>query len=1531
MVNAREKSENGLTVFLHFYTIEICVHEKIIFYPGERRRIEMSAERLHTAYPVTFVLEKEEQIWKLNQTAVSENSYLMLETEAGEAVMLIIAKAGKEFLSCGKILLHRKTEVNVGSAFQNEIFYACFSFILPRHICIYREEDNWMLKSCEEKRDRKEPFGLYVNGKAAERSILKKGDLIELWGLSLLYLEEMLICTDFFGTLRAAEGKYMLPVLKKENTAETSAGESGIREMLTEEKPLHKGELELVLPEAERIQSDMPPVLSLGPAITMIIPMLLMVSLSGTILGQAGAGYYKVSIIMTVSTAVLSVLWGIINHVYKKKAGQREIKRRKEVYREYLIKTEQYLSACLKENREVLLHKYPSCQSYFTAEGKIIWNRNTGQKDGMFVRLGLGEIPFQIEIKNLSANRGLNADSLAGEAFVLMDKYRMLSGVPAGFDLRNVKLAGFAGNRIYSVFLQVIVQIAACYSARRVKIAFFYEEKREEEKKIADCLKWLPHVWESGRKLRFLAGNEKEAGEILPELIRKLKKEGKSETGNGQEIYVLAVANQELIKGEGLYRMLTEEDAGNGACALFLHKDREEIPGNCQYFIIKDREKEEIVCYEKEGIVKREILLETCSVEQAESYMRKMADLKIRNGGAEEEQKEKVSFLDLYSCREAEELNCYGRWKKNRTADRIRVPLGMGSGNRIIYLDVHEKFHGPHGLVAGTTGSGKSELLQTYLLSLAVSFSPEELNFFIIDYKGGGMGNVLCALPHCAGVVSNLSGRQIKRALASIKSENRRRQEIFSCFGVNHVEDYAGLYREGKVKEAVPHLILVVDEFAELKKEEPEFMQEIISVAQVGRSLGVHLILATQKPAGTIDDKIWSNTRFRLCLRVADKQDSMDMLHRPEAAYLTGAGQCYLQVGNNELYELFQSGYSGEAYEGLNQTKETVRMVERTGKRSVLDRKKETKCPTQLQAVTDYICRTAEQSKSKRAKKLWMPELPEKLSLEEVKDRQFDDAKDYISICLGLCDDPEKQEQYPIFYHPETEGHLSLCGAPAAGKSAFLQTVLWQLCNKYTPKQVQFLLSASDNAGVNCYEKMPHCLGNMKRKEDAECFFYHVERLLEKRKNALKGINFLQYRRHAEDNMSFLFLIIDNYGNFRQMTEDSYQPLVERLAGEGINYGIYLIITALNVGTGEIPGRLYEKIKTVFSLEMSDRFQYGDILRRYRLPLWPEENIKGRGLCRVEERILEFQVPLPEGETDDYLRISRVEKLCRSLTDAYAGMELKKFPRIPENPLYTSMFNSFYSRGKIPEGFSYGQIPLGYEEKSGYIKPLSVKKGFSFLISGGPQSGKRNLLLCLIYGMWHQQIRTVLFDRRYIISEKIKRIADREGTGDMLQIISDEKEFIKWYRQFEKNGGCRENSSCREKSCLCICELTDFSQMLCSNKEQFLEIKESMAELIEKEKLLPVIALQTSGREMEALGTPVFEMMISSQCGIHLGGNPGNQRMLSFDDLGYQQMNRREKPGAGYLKLGTGSRTERIRLPFYGSEDGERKTEDDFS
>lgn len=265
---------------------------------------------------------------------------------------------------------------------------------------------------------------------------------------------------------------------------------------------------------------------------------------------------------------------------------------------------------------------------------------------------------------------------------------------------------------------------------------------------------------------------------------------------------------------------------------------------------------------------------------------------------------ESPSFFDLYNIDQAELLDIQANWVHAKVRDGIRGILGKDEFGKNIILDLHEKGDGPHGLIAGSTGSGKSELMISFLLSLAVSYSPRELQLVLIDFKGGGAAAVLNEqghiLPHIASSLCNLDLQEMERALISFRNECVEREKLFlkmakACgHSIMNLDQYQESYQEVYQLPYLPALVIVVDEFAELKAAEPEFLQDLISLSRIGRSLGLHLILSTQKPAGVINDEIWSNCHYKICLRVTKREDSFEVLHSYEAAALNQPGMFIL-------------------------------------------------------------------------------------------------------------------------------------------------------------------------------------------------------------------------------------------------------------------------------------------------------------------------------------------------------------------------------------------------------------------------------------------------------------------------------------------------------------------------------------------------------------------------------------------------------------------------------------------------------------
>ena len=346
------------------------------------------------------------------------------------------------------------------------------------------------------------------------------------------------------------------------------------------------------------------------------------------------------------------------------------------------------------------------------------------------------------------------------------------------------------------------------------------------------------------------------------------------------------------------------------------------------------------------------------------------------------------SLLDYLKIDSFEELDLTKRYKEHPAYSSLKVELSLD-----LILDLHEKGDGPHGLLAGMTGSGKSELIITMILLLSVNYSPKEVSFFLIDYKGGGMSEMFdrkgVRLPHIAGTVHNLDQINLIRSMYGLKEELLERQRIFNQtkerlkISRMDIDLYQQLYRENKIELPLSHLIIIVDEFAELKGEHGSLIEEIIHIARIGRSLGFHLLLTTQKPSGVVNQQIWSNTNFHICMKVMDSMDSMEVIHSKEAAYLKEKGEFILE--RNQSTNRGKCIYSGNPY---------------------LPRRKVERLPIEdflHESEADALIHYLMDHGSGQASRLYMPILPQRLLLSSL-----------TGLTIGLIDDYKHRRILPL-------------------------------------------------------------------------------------------------------------------------------------------------------------------------------------------------------------------------------------------------------------------------------------------------------------------------------------------------------------------------------------------------------------------------------------------------------------------------------------------------------------------------------------
>lgn len=875
-----------------------------------------------------------------------EGSATVVLLVAGGSISLVIREISDVIRKSARYSIADTNRITIGKDSSCTIRYREQDLISGVHADIVKSGDKFILRDHSEQ-------GTYHNGIRLRDPIeLQFGDIIRVFGLTIIFFDGMLTvqsqldykATENVSLRKIVPEKYRTFLQVKENRLSDDTAKHYHRSPRSIIK-LHSEPVTIEPPPEKKEAEKKPLYMTIGPAFTMAIPMLLgssfmIYSRSTSGSGATGAFMY-VGMITAITSTIIGVIWALLNIRYSAKKEREDELLRFEAYGDYLFEISNEIKGMYEHNQSALRQLYPSAEicAKYTAKSNCLWSRNKSHDDFLFHRIGVGNIPFQVPINVTKQKINIKSDALALKPKLISDSFKELIDVPIGIDLAQKRLIGIVGDdhsQAIEVMRSLAVQIAANNCYNEVKMAFVYNSETNGGESW-DFARWLPHTWTDNHEIRFVASNDREKSDVFYELTKILReraeREGQGSPSPALPHFVIFLASSDLIDNELISKYLLDPQPKYGVSTVILATSVTELPNDCKYVISNTSAGPLLINANDSSEISPVFTLDRVSAQEVDRFARNLCGVSIAEVEANGNIPSSLEFLEMLHVSSLEELDVMGRWRKNRTFDSLRACVGRKAGGIDCYIDIHEKHHGPHGLVAGTTGSGKSETLQTYILSLAINYSPYDVGFFIIDYKGGGMANLFAGLPHLIGQISNLSGNQVRRAMVSIKSENKRRQRIFTEYGVNHINAYTKLFKSNEAKEPIPHLFIIIDEFAELKREEPDFMRELISVAQVGRSLGVHLILSTQKPSGTVDDNIWSNAKMRLCLRVQDRQDSMDMLHKPDASTITNAGRCYLQVGNDELFELFQSGWSGATFEAASSGSKSnlATMVDITG------------------------------------------------------------------------------------------------------------------------------------------------------------------------------------------------------------------------------------------------------------------------------------------------------------------------------------------------------------------------------------------------------------------------------------------------------------------------------------------------------------------------------------------------------------------------------------------------------------------------
>ncbi|WP_338470825.1 type VII secretion protein EssC [Niallia sp. XMNu-256] len=1220
---------------------------------------------------------------KVKETKVENTSiYTIRLTKTGEDVILLSEPITRDRKQFKKLRLPREGSITIGRADHSDIrYYNPFTSSLHAQLVIHNNGLSIQ--------DTNSSNGTFVNGKRVHQAMLKPGDLVYILGFKIIIGNGFIALNNPNGQVTYKETIFKnyikhrpMVEAEKEEDEEDAGNDHHFYVSPRFKRDIEEAQLKIDGPPALTNMEETPLMLMLGPSITMGMASVLTAYFTVTNVLSYGGNMRTAmpSVIMSISMLLGMILWPILTRKFERRKRAQQEKIRQEKYRMYLKSIRQQLIDEAKYQEQILHENYVTieeCIDRIIHQKRNLWERTHLHDDFLKLRLGTGTLPLSLDLQYPEKRFTVEDDVLQAELDQLVSEPRNLHGVPVSLSFKEDWISGIIGNRhsIISLTKRLIVQFIALHSYEELKLVFLYDEKEQD---VWDFVKWLPHVWDNEGNVRFIATTPQEAKELSAFLEGEiLSREGQSSNDESlTPYYVIFAMNKSLAAKAEMIGMILKQKRNIGFSVIHLYDEIQNLPKECTIVVQDDGN--EMKMYDKDDITGQYLSFKEDPISNLNEMelATTMANIKLDNSSSDYTLPTMITFLDMFEVGKIEHLNALTRWQENDPTRTLETPVGVDTSGEMFHLDLHEKFHGPHGLVAGMTGSGKSEFIMSFILSLAVNYHPHEVAFILIDYKGGGMAHAFTDLPHLAGTITNLDGAAINRSLVSIQSELKRRQAIFNEAATKlntsniDIYKYQRLYREGQVTEPLQHLFIISDEFAELKTQQPEFMEQLVSAARIGRSLGIHLILATQKPSGVVDDQIWSNSKFRVSLKVQEKADSMDMIKRPDAAELTVTGRFYLQVGFNELFELGQSAWSGAPYYPsdrviVNKDKSVV-VIDKLGRplKQVVPSNRQTfvkNPPKQIDEINDYLAGIAKEENI-HIRRLWLEPIPEFIFVDELKQKYGVTRKRYeINPVIGELDDPANQRQLVLTFPLSREGNAIIYGSASSGKTTFLTTLVYSLMEDHSPSELNLYILDFSAETLRAFEKAPH-VGDVLLSHETEKIhnlFKMLDDEISTRKKLFAdyGGDYYSYVKATGEEIPAIVVMIHNYSAFTE-TYEEMEDMISYLTREGTKYGIYFIVTALN--TGAVRYRLLQNFKQLFVLQQNDSSDYSAVLGNTN-GVYPSK-FKGRGIFKRDE-VYEFQIAHVDKDVENTFAFIR--NYCSEQAELIQTLA-KRIPILPE-------------------------------------------------------------------------------------------------------------------------------------------------------------------------------------------------------------------------------------------------------------------------
>ncbi len=1026
--------------------------------------------------------------------------------------------------------------------------------------------------------------------------------------------------------------------------------------------------------------------------------------------------------------AALSPVMLVANYFVAKRSGKKSGRAQLAEYRAHKSAIETDAASALLLERTELLRNAPDpaeLAEIATRPLPRLWERRSSDPDHLRIRVGTATQPSKVTLDD--------PEQLEHRRTVTWDA----RDVPAVFQLGERGVVGIAGwgDRPRRLAQWAVAQIAVLQSPRDVQLYLLSDSGGRD---AWSWMSWLPHVRPAnGQDTMATLGvtaatTARRISELVAIIAARTESLGSGGRWGGSEIVVVIDGARKLRSMPGLVSILKEGPAV-GVFSLCVDSDERLLPEECTAVVIADTET--LAIRQQRVNVLAGIRPDLIDDDWLDWIARGVAP--IHDASPEDDDGSIPSSSRLLDVLHLDPP----------TADAIEAGwlLSPRSTTAVIGESLDGAFSidlvadGPHALIAGTTGSGKSELLQTLVASLAVANRPDEMNFVLVDYKGGAAFKDCVDLPHTVGMVTDLDTHLVERALESLGAELRRREHLLAGAGAKDLPDYLDLRERQSGLAPIPRLAIVIDEFASLARELPDFVRGLVNIAQRGRSLGIHLVLATQRPSGVVSPEIRANTNLRIALRVTDASESSDIIDAPDAARISKGtpGRAYVRLGANSLVP-FQAGRVGGRSPGAVQAPgaeplvRTMTLAELAEPAPTVSRAPDAKqdaANTDLRALVSAIRAAATALGIAEQPRPWLPALPTEVTIESLV-RTFGAAPN--AFAYGVEDHPSEQLQNAALIDLDTFGHLFVVGAPRSGRSQTLRTIAGVAAARVRASDLHLYGIDCGNGALRPLADFPHA-GAIAQRHQVD----RVQRLLTRlvgeiatRQGVLSAGGFadLAEQRAATtpaQRLPHIVLLIDLWEGFlTSLGTVEGGALVEQvqfLLREGASVGIHVIASG---DRQLLSGRISTLAEGKLVLKLTERSDYS--LANLNPRKLPDEIPPGRAFR--SETAIEVQIALLTADPSGAAQAAALREIAARATRRDAELEASRRPfRLDALPTTLTLADALSRSGEEKAVVGWALVGVGGDELRG--RGVNLFDGApTFLVAGPPKSGRSTVL-----------------------------------------------------------------------------------------------------------------------------------------------------------------------------------------------------------